>query len=95
LPQHLLGLGLAEMGRRRARALPLLLQARHGGIRGGEVARDDEASAPCIGRRGITQLSSCITSTPTAGSGAGAGQLSHWPHPGGGASSSGISSTAA
>jgi hypothetical protein len=32
---------------------------------------------------------------PTAGSGAGAGQLSHWPHPGGGASSSGISTTAA
>jgi hypothetical protein len=34
------------------------------------------------------QPSSRITSTPAAGSGAGAGQLSHWPHLGGGASSS-------
>jgi hypothetical protein len=50
---------------------------------------------PCVGCRGITQPSSRITSTPTAGSGAGAGQVPHWPHPGGGVSSSGISTTAA
>jgi hypothetical protein len=61
----------------------------------GRPARDYEASAPCVGRRGITQSSSHITSTPAAGSGAGAGQFSHWPHPGGGASSLGISTTAA
>jgi hypothetical protein len=36
-----------------------------------------------------------ITNTPAAGSGAGVGQFSHWPHPGGGASSTGISTTAA
>jgi hypothetical protein len=51
--------------------------------------------APCVECRGITQPFSCISSTPAAGSGAGASQFSHWPHPGGGASSSGISTTAA
>jgi hypothetical protein len=60
----------------------------------GRAARDDEGSAPCVGCRGITQPSSRITSTPAAGSGADAGQFSHWSHPGGGASSSGISTTA-
>jgi hypothetical protein len=50
---------------------------------------------PCVGCRGNTQPSSRITSTHAAGSGVGAGQLSHWPHPGGGASSSGISTTVA
>jgi hypothetical protein len=34
----------------------------------------------------IMQSSSLITSTPTGGSGAGAGRFSHWPHPGGGTS---------
>jgi hypothetical protein len=61
----------------------------------GRPARDDEASAPCVRRHGITQPSSRITSTPAAGSGAGADQFSHWPHPGGGASSLGISTTPA
>jgi hypothetical protein len=88
LPRRLLGLGLVEVGQRRAAGLPLLLQAHHGGIL-------DEVSASCVGRRGITQPSSCITSTPAAGSGAGASQFSHWPHPGGKASSSGISTMAA
>jgi hypothetical protein len=59
------------------------------------VARDDEASAPCDGRRGITQPSARTTNTTAAGSGSGAGRFSHWPHLGGGASSSGISTTAA
>jgi hypothetical protein len=53
------------------------------------------ASAACVGRPDITQPSSLITSTPTGGSGASAGRYSHWPHPGGGASSSGISTTVA
>jgi hypothetical protein len=45
-----------------------------------------------VGRAcGITQPSSHITST---GSGADAGQVPHWPHPGGGASSSVMSTTA-
>jgi hypothetical protein len=61
----------------------------------GRAARDDEGSAPCVGCHGITQPSSRITSTPAAGSGAGAGQFSHWPHPSGGASLSGISTAAA
>jgi hypothetical protein len=61
----------------------------------GRAARDDEALAPCVGCRGITQPSSRISSNPTVGLGVGAGQFSHWPHPGGGASSSGISTTGA
>jgi hypothetical protein len=54
----------------------------------GRAARDDEASTPCVGCCSITQPSSRITSTPAVGSGAGAGQFPHWPHPSGGASSS-------
>jgi hypothetical protein len=91
LPQRLLGLGFVEVGRRRAGVLSPLLRARQGAIEGG--GRDDEASTPCVGCRGITQPSFRITSTPATGSGAGAGQVSHWPHPGGGASSSEISTT--
>jgi hypothetical protein len=60
----------------------------------GRTAHDDEASAPCAGRLSITQPSSRITNTPAAGSGADAGHFSHWPHPWGGASLSGISTTA-
>jgi hypothetical protein len=36
LPQRLLGLGLVEMGRRRAGVTPSLLWARDGDIRGGQ-----------------------------------------------------------
>jgi hypothetical protein len=36
LPQHLLGLGLTEVGRRRACAHPLLLWTRRGVVRSGE-----------------------------------------------------------
>jgi hypothetical protein len=46
-------------------------------------------------RRGITQPSARTTNTPATGSGAGAGRFSHWTHPGGGVSSSGMSTTAA
>jgi hypothetical protein len=60
----------------------------------GGAAHDEEASALCAGRPDITQPSSLITSTPTGGSGAGVGRLSHWSHPGGGTSSSGTSTTA-
>jgi hypothetical protein len=94
LPQHLLGLGLIELV---GGALACSRSRSHSGrvtVPSGAGARDDEASAPCVGCRGITQPSSRITSTPAAGSGAGAGQFSHWPHPGGGASSSGISTAA-
>jgi hypothetical protein len=61
----------------------------------GRAARDDEASEPCAEGHDIMQLSSRITSTPAAGLGAGAGRFPHWPHPGGGALSSGISTTTA
>jgi hypothetical protein len=37
LPQHLLGLGLVEVGRRRAGMLSLLLLARHGNAWGGQA----------------------------------------------------------
>jgi hypothetical protein len=94
LPQRLLGLGLVKVGRRRAGVPLLLLRVRNSDIRVGRPACDDEASVPCVGCRGTTQPSSRISSTP-AGSGAGAGQFSHWPHPSGGASSSGITTTAA
>jgi hypothetical protein len=70
-PQRLLSLGLIEVGRRRAGVLPLLLRARSGAIGGeggGAVARDDEASTPCVGCRGITQPSTRITNNPAAGS---------------------------
>jgi hypothetical protein len=60
----------------------------------GRAAWDDEASALFVGRPDIMQSSSLITSTPTGGSGAGAGRFSHWPHPSGGTSSSGTSTTA-
>jgi hypothetical protein len=39
----------------------------------GRAVRDDEASAPRVGCRSITQPSSHITSAPAAGSGAGVG----------------------
>jgi hypothetical protein len=95
LPQRLLGLGLVKVGRWRT-GMPLLLPGRATATSGAcRPAHDDEASAPCVGCCGITQPSSRISSTPTAGSGAGVGQFSHWPHLGGGASSSGISTTAA
>jgi hypothetical protein len=84
LPQRLLGLGLAEVGQRRARALPLRLWTRRGAVWGGRAACDNEASTPCVGCRDITQPSSLITSTPAVGSRAGAGQFAHWPHLGGG-----------
>jgi hypothetical protein len=84
LPQRLLVLCFVEVDQRRTDTFPLLFRA-----------RDDEASAPSAGRPDITQPSSLITSTPTGGSGAGAGMLPHWSHPGGGVSSSGTSTTAA
>jgi hypothetical protein len=93
LPQRLLGLGLVEVGRQRTGRLPLRSRRATVVFETGRPARDDEASASCVSHRGITQPSSRITSTPAAGSGAGAGQLSHWPHPGGGTSSLGISTT--
>jgi hypothetical protein len=93
LPQRLLGLGLVEVGRQRTGRLPLRSRRATVVFETGRPARDDEASAPCVSHRGITQPSSRITSTPAAGSGAGASQLSHWPHPGGGTSSLGISTT--
>jgi hypothetical protein len=89
LPQRLLGLDLVKVGWWHADVPLLLLHARNGDIWAGRSARDDDVSAPCVSCRGITQPSSRITSTPAAGSGAGAGQFSHWPHPGGGASSQG------
>jgi hypothetical protein len=89
LPQRLLSLGLVEVGRRSCLGRTTVTSEV------GSLAHDDEASVPCVGCHGITQLSSHITSTPAAGSGAGVGQFSHWPHPGGWALSSGISTTAA
>jgi hypothetical protein len=94
LPQRLFGLGLVKMGRRCADKTPLPLWGATTTSGAGRTARDDEASALCAGCRGITQPSSCISNTPAAGSGAGVGQFSHWPHPGGGASSSGTSTMA-
>jgi hypothetical protein len=38
LPQHLLSLGLVEVGRQRAGVLPLLLRARHGDVWGRQAS---------------------------------------------------------
>jgi hypothetical protein len=95
LLQLLLGLGLDEVGRRCAGALPLLLQMCRGAARsreGGARRRGPDA----VSRAPSTApLSSLTTSAPVGGSGAGAGRLTHWSLPGGGTSSSGISTTAA
>jgi hypothetical protein len=81
------------VGRRRVDAFPLLLRALRDAIRrwkGGARQRGLGAE-----RLDITQSSSLITSTPTGGSGVGAGRLPHWSNPGGGVSSSGTSTTTA
>jgi hypothetical protein len=58
------------------------------------TSRDDEASASCAGHCGITQSSPRIMNTLAVGSGADVGRFPHWTHPGGGASSSAMSTTA-
>jgi hypothetical protein len=95
LPQLLLGLGLDEVGWRRAGMLPLLLRMRGGATRSwkggvrrrgpGTISRAPSAAPPLP----------LTTSTPVEGSGAGAGRLTHWSQPGGRTSSSGISTIAA
>jgi hypothetical protein len=95
LPQLLLGLSLGKVGRRCAGTLPLLLWMRAGPPEAGRVARDEKASSPSAGHPGAAPPSSLTTSAPVGGSRAGAGRLTHWSQPGGGTSSSGISTTAA
>jgi hypothetical protein len=77
LPQGLLGLGLVEIGWRRPAGSRSCSRRTTAVFGAGRPARDDEASAPCVGHRVTTQPSSHTTSTPAAGSGAGAGQFSH------------------
>jgi hypothetical protein len=96
LPQLLLGLGLDEVGRRCAGALPLLLRVCH------EATRSREGGARPRGPNAVSRPppsaappSSLTTRAPVEGSGADAGRLTHWSQPGGGTSSSGISTTAA
>jgi hypothetical protein len=93
LPQRLLGMGTGEVSRWCVDAFPLLLQACGGAARSwkGGMRRRGLDAVRC--RPDITQPSSLITSTPAGGSGAGVGRLTHWSHPGGGTSSSGISTT--
>jgi hypothetical protein len=94
LPQRPLSLGISEVGRRRVDTFPLLLGVHRGAVRSWKDRARRRGSAPSAGRPDITQSSSLITSTPTRGSGAGAGTHPHWSHPGGGVSSSGTSTTA-
>jgi hypothetical protein len=61
----------------------------------GRAARDDDAPAPSAGHPSATPPSSLTMSAPAEASGADAGRLTHWSQPGGGTSSSGISTTAA
>jgi hypothetical protein len=85
LPQLLLLLGVGEVGGR----VDALL------ARGGGAARDEEASALCLRPPATMWSSHLLTRTPAWGSGAGVGRLAHWSHPGGGTSSSGISTVVA
>jgi hypothetical protein len=86
LPQLLLLLGVGEVGGGSStRPLP----------EAGGPAREEEASAPCLWPLVTMWPSHRLTSAPAWGAGAGVGRLAHWSHPGGGASSSGISTAVA
>jgi hypothetical protein len=50
---------------------------------------------PCLGPPATMWSSHLLTSVPAWGSGASVGRLAHWSHPGGGTSSSGISTAVA
>jgi hypothetical protein len=97
LPQLLLGLGLDEVGRRCAGALPLLLRMCRGATRSweGGARRQGLGAISWAPQCSAAPPSSLTTSTPVGGSGAGAGRLTHWSQPGGGTSSSGTSTIAA
>jgi hypothetical protein len=60
-----------------------------------EAAWDEEASTPCLELPATMWSSHRLTSAPAWDSGAGVGRLPHWSHPGGGVSSSGISTAVA
>jgi hypothetical protein len=94
LPQHLLSLGVSEVGRRLVDAFPLLLRAHRDAIRswkGGTRRRglDTVRRAPRHHAAAVPHHEH-----PHRGSGAGAGRLPHWSHPGSGVSSFGTSTTA-
>jgi hypothetical protein len=95
LPWRQLGLGLVELGWRRADMTPPYSGCATATSEAGRAARDVEASVLCAERCDITQPSSCITNTSVASLVADAGRVPHWPHPGGGAPSSVTSTTAA
>jgi hypothetical protein len=81
LSQLLLLLGVGEVGGASTRSSP----------EAGGPAWDEEASAPCLQPLATMRPSHLLASAPAWGSGAGVGRLAHWSHPGGGTSSSGIS----
>jgi hypothetical protein len=87
LPQHLLALASSKwVGGAPARCSSCSGCATATSEAGGEAC-DVEASASCVGHCDITQPPSRITSTSGVRSGAGAGWLPNWPHPGGASSS--------
>jgi hypothetical protein len=86
LPQLLLLLGVDKVGGRLVNAL---LSRSKG------PAQEDEASASCPRPPATMWPSHHLTSAPAWGSGAGMGRFTHWSHPGGGTSSSGISTAIA
>jgi hypothetical protein len=77
LPQDLLGLGLIEVGWRRAGGLPLLLQSHHGGIWGGKAGARRRRLTIVRWLRRHHAIVFLHHQDPAAGSGAGAGQFSH------------------
>jgi hypothetical protein len=85
LPQLLLLLGVGE-GRRLVDTL--LAQTK-------SAAWDEEASTPRLKPPATMWPSHRLTSAPAWASGADVGRLAHWSHPGGGTSSSGISTAVA
>jgi hypothetical protein len=94
LPQRLLGLGTREVSQRCVDALPLLLRMRRGAARSWKsgARRRGLGTVRWVPRRHAAVLPH--HEYPIGVSGAEMGWLTHWSHPGGGTSSSGISTTA-
>jgi hypothetical protein len=82
LPQHLFGMGLVKVGRRRVGTMQPLLRTPTTTSGEGGAAWDVDASTSCVGRCDVTQPSSRISSTSGARSGADPGRPLDWPHPG-------------
>jgi hypothetical protein len=94
LPQLLFGLGLNEVGRWCVGVLPLVLRMCRGATRSWKGGARRRGPGTISQAPSAAQPSPLTTSAPVGGSEASVGKLTHWSQPGGGTSSSGISTTA-